>query len=200
MCEEERTQHLLRLLLCLDLHALTVEDLANMLFFSVVSDSEEAVQFLECVKTFKKESCTQISNSVSSDTSEATPESPVYPENYCFGKELKDELRSALEIALRRPRRKLPQIPCVVGFKPTRGAQRRGKAKNSDDEDDEKSYSLVSRIKNLYITPVLFSFDLVKRNVKEEVTLTKLCNSPVQCSGYQVCAVGKCYEAGMCPR
>lgn len=194
MCEEERTQHLVRLLLCLDLHALTLEDLANMLFFSVVSDNEEAVQLLECIKSFKKQCSSQISNSFSSGTAGVVPQSLVCPENYSFGKELKGELRSALETALRRPGRKLPQMPCVVGFRQTRPTQRQRKAKGSDDEDDEKSYSLASRIKNLDITPVLFSFDPVQRRIKEELTLTKLCHSPVQCSGYQVCAVGKCYR------
>lgn len=190
VCEEERTQHLVRLLLCLDLHTLTLEDLANMFFFSVVSDNEEAVQFLECFKAFKKECCSQISNSVSSGTSGAMPQSSVWLENYSYEKELQKELRSALEIALKRPRRKLPQIPCVVGFRQTRPPQRRRKAKNSDDEDEERNYSLASRIKNLDITPVLFSFDPVQKRIKEEVTLTKLCSCPVQCSGYQVCAVG----------
>lgn len=192
MCEEERAQHLVRLLLCLDLHALTLEDFANMFFFSVVSDNEEAVQFLECFKAFKKECCSRISNSISSGTFGVVPQSLLWLENYSYQKELKKELRSVLEIAMKRPRRKLPQIPCVVGFKQTRPPQRRRKAKNSDDEDDESNYSLASRIKNLDITPVLFSFDPVQRRIQEELTLTKLCNCPVQCSGYQVCAVGKC--------
>lgn len=198
MCEEERAQHLVRLMLCLDLHALTLDDLANMFFFSVVSDNEEAVQLLECVKTFKKECYSQTSNSMSCDASGAMPQSSVCLENYDFGKELKGELRNALEIALKKPGRKLPQMPSVVGFRQTRPAQRPRKAKGSDDEDDEKSNSLASRIKNLDITPVLFSFDPVQRRIKEELTLTKLCLSPVQCSGYQVCAVGKCYKPVMC--
>lgn len=199
VCEEERAQHLVRLLLCLDLHILTQEDLANMHFFSVVSDTEEAVQLLECIKEFKKNCCSQVSHSLSSDTSTALPQESLCLENYSFGKELKGELRMALEKALRRPGRKLPQIPCVVGFRQTRPTQRRRKAKGSDDEDDEKNYSLATRIKNLDITPVLFSFDPVHKRIKEELTLTKLCHSPVQCSGYQVCAVGKCCRPGLCP-
>lgn len=152
------------------------------------------MQFLECCKAFKKECCSQIPNSVSSGTSGAVPQSSVCLGNYEFGKQQKKELRSALESALKRPGRKLPQIPCVVGFRQTRPAHRRRKAKGSDDEDDERSYGLASRIKNLDITPVLFSFDPVQRRIIEELTLTKLCNSPVQCSGYQVCAVGKCHN------
>lgn len=179
----------MRLLLCLDLHALTLEDLANMLFFSVVSDNEEAVQLLECVRVFKRKWCGKMVNSTNSGTCTSLQGDTDWVLQSPFGG-LSKELRSSLEAALRRPGRKLPQVPCVVGFRQTLPPQRRHKAKGSDDED-EKSYSLASRIKNLDITPVLFSFDPVHKRIQEELTLTKLCHSPVQCSGYQVCAVGE---------
>ncbi|XP_045128596.1 kelch-like protein 30 isoform X1 [Portunus trituberculatus] len=189
VCEEERAQHLVELLLCLDLHGLTQEDLANMLFFSVVSDSEEAVQLLECVKAFKSKQCTKKIDSATSGTSAAVEENTNWiPQSPLSG--LSNELRDSLKAAFSKPGRRLPRVPCVVGFKQNHTTQRRRKAKDSDDEDEERHYSPAARIKNLDITPVLFSFDPVHKRIAEELTLSKLCYGPVQCSGYQVCAVG----------
>ena len=187
VCEEERAQHLVQLLLCLDLHSLTLEDLANMLFFSVVSDNEQAVQLLECVRAFKRKQCSKMVDSATPTVVQGNAE--WVPQISLDG--LMKELGNGLEAALRKPKRKLPQLPCVVGFRQTQPAQRRHKAKGSDDEDEKKSYSLASRIKNVDLTPVLFSFDPVHKKIEEELILTKLCHSPVQCSGYQVCAVGE---------
>lgn len=183
-------QHLVELLLCLDLHSLTLDDLANMLFFSVVSDNEEAVQLLECVRAFKRKQCTKMVDSATSGTSATVEENTDWlPQSPFTG--LTNELRDSLEAALRKPGRKLPQIPCVVGFKQNHTTQRRRKAKDSDDEDEERHYSPAARVKNLDITPVLFSFDPVHKRIAEELTLSKLCYGPVQCSGYQVCSVGE---------
>lgn len=93
---------------------------------------------------------------------------------------------------LKKPKRKPPLLPCVIGFKRTNTFSKKKKAKLSDEEsDDETILSRPSfRRQNMSAIPVVYSYDPYNKVVKEELTLTKLCEGPVPCSGYQVCAIG----------
>ncbi|KAK4293582.1 hypothetical protein Pmani_033737 [Petrolisthes manimaculis] len=235
--EEERQEHLVQLILCLDLHAFSQQDLSNMLFYSVVSDNDEAQQVIQFVKNYKmnetnressksnlssdsiaenmegssaKNTTSELTNNLlteMTDTSELT-ETSIQNVSDTLTKEMTDSTvaemsnstmemsettQRAVMTALRRGGRKVPQVPCVVGFKHlgVAAAHRKHKAKNSDDEEEEESLvwpSLFAR--NSEISPVLYSFDPVTLTLAEEVTLSKICEGPRQCSGYQVCAVG----------
>lgn len=167
-----------------------------MLFYSVVSESDVAVQVLEAVKKIKTkgtrvDKLTENSTEYKQGDEEMDDVGDVWTSG---GSEstLKDreEMKAVVERAMNRAKRKLPQVPCVVGFMPSPSSPRRRKAKNSDDEDD-KDHVPFRRIKDLEVIPVVYSFDPVTRKLAKEIILTKLCEGPIQCSGYQVCSVGK---------
>lgn len=187
----ERTCHLMQLLHCLDFHSLTQQDISNMLFYSVVSENDTVVQVLEAVRKLKL-------NLLADKRTEQNKDDQLIEENMEEIDEQdserfdskQEEIRTIVESVMKKSRRKLPQVPCVVGFKRSPFSLRRQKAKNSDDEDDQKQVWL-PRIKNLEVIPVIYSFNPVTKKLVEEVVITKLCEGPVQCSGYQVCAVGK---------
>lgn len=238
--EEERQEHLVQLILCLDLHALSQQDLSNMLFYSVVSDNDEAQQVIQYVKNFKMNECNkenswynintdtgsenieenmedssgkdtinELTNHLVKGTSEVT-ETSIQCVTDALTKEMTDSTvaemsSSTIEIseatmksvkeALKREGRKVPQVPCVVGFKhlgAAAAAHRRHKLKTSDDEEEEECSRWPSLwARNSEISPVLYSFDPVTLKLSEEVTLSKICEGPQQCTGYQVCAVGE---------
>ncbi|KAK7085952.1 Kelch-like protein 5, partial [Halocaridina rubra] len=51
--ELERPDSVMKLLHCLDFKLLSADDISNMLFYSVISDNDEAVQLLESIKRYK---------------------------------------------------------------------------------------------------------------------------------------------------
>lgn len=198
--EVEKSPFLMQLLLCLDFQALTVQDISNMLFYPCVSENIEAVQLLEGLQTLKKERGTEISY-FSSETNkilqQAAKEAAVAAEageqRPRQSREIrinKDTMRT-VESILDRPRRSPPQVPCVVGFKRSSAAMRKKKkAKNSDNEEEEEYDITSSRVRNAELIPVIYSFNPTTNKMMEELALSKLCEGPVHCSGYQVCSLG----------
>ncbi|KAG7174645.1 Kelch-like protein 38-like, partial [Homarus americanus] len=187
--EIERGGHLLQLLLCLDFHTLTVEDISNMLFYSIISDNNEVVQVLNGLKKFKMDNvCSK--DPTSSKKFTVDSEDNIKKEgNEQQEDEEQKEAREIVEKIMKQSKRKLPQVPCVVGFRQSQSQQKKKKAKYSDDEEYH-DFNLASQIRNFDMVPVIYSFDLVTKKMTEEIALTKLCNGPVRCSGYQVCSIG----------
>ncbi|XP_045597657.1 kelch-like protein 38 isoform X2 [Procambarus clarkii] len=199
--EAERSGHLLQLFQCVDFHSLTIDDISNMLFYNIVSDNNEAVQVLETIKKFKMSQLNQISDQ-SADGKLMEQEMDDCLDELGRLKKCDSDINNVqietdseqqnvqviVKRILKRARRKLSQVPCVVGFKRSQSSHRKIKAKNSDDEDEAHLWS--SRIRNLEMLPVVYSFNPVTKKMAEEIALTKLCDGPVQCSGYQVCSVG----------
>ncbi|XP_071537292.1 kelch-like protein 24 isoform X1 [Panulirus ornatus] len=194
--EAERTEHLLKLLLCLDFYSLTREDISNMLFYNIVSENNEAVQLLEGIGKYKmahlqqRLSCQNQDMELMKKETSNSVEKQTNPEKHDSDKDSEEhEVRTLVESAVRHSKRHIPQVPCIVGFKRSHSSQRKKEAKNSDDDDDaDLIWSF--RKRNLENIPVIYSLNPVTKKITEEITLTKLCDGPVQCSGYQVCSVG----------
>ncbi|XP_076040270.1 kelch-like protein 38 isoform X2 [Oratosquilla oratoria] len=171
--ELERTEHLKKLITCLDFHRLTVNDISNILFYPVVSAQSEIVQLLEYVQRLKRTvKCIKDLNSVLED-----------PET-----EDEDVVKSIRKDAIKclsKPSRKLPFLPCVVGFQENKKFKK--KLKTSDDEDED-SISVSRRNKKLM--PVVYLYNWRTKQIQVEVVLDKLYEGPVSCSGYQLCSVG----------
>ncbi|KAK8723006.1 hypothetical protein OTU49_011993, partial [Cherax quadricarinatus] len=202
--EVERAGHLVQLLRCVDFHSLTSADISNMLFYSIVSENDLAVQVLECIKKLKKSlletsDCNQnsdkdlliqrINECLEEQRNSKKCDSDRDDNGQIEERDEEKKVRTIVESLLKRLKRKLSQVACVVGFKRLQSSQRKKKAKNSDDED-EVDVVWTSRMRNSEMSPVVYSFNLASKKIVEEIVLTKLCDSPVQCSGYQVCSVG----------
>ncbi|CAL4176766.1 unnamed protein product, partial [Meganyctiphanes norvegica] len=180
--ELERSDHIVELLSTLDFQSLSQDDVANMLFYDVISQSPQATEILETLRECRKHNQDKRNEKYSEIWKDNDMETQ--------SSDQKNFVITEVKKFLRKPKRKLPFLPCVVGFKRSNTIKKK-KAKLSDDESDSEPQTHPNaRRQNMSALPVVYSFDPVNKTVKEVLTLTKLCEGPIQCSGYQVCSIG----------